>query len=195
MSKRVFSSFDLSWELVFVFIPADKHFQPANPQILSKPKIFVSVFVFCIFFLFNSLAEQNCRNRSEVPIFSFSINRNSPIVKSFPKFPVVMSTVWNLKVSLSSFENQRWIVRPLNVKNEQIQSNRQKWKKSWKRTVHQWFFNQNLIVFSFFAVAHNDRGYGHWRFAGAFTVAQATKWMRAQRPLNALQPPMCIGVC
>jgi hypothetical protein len=28
--------------------------------------------------------------------------------------------------------------------------------------------------FSFFAVAANDRGYGHWRFAGAFTVAQAT---------------------
>jgi len=34
----------------------------------------------------------------------------------------------------------------------------------------------------------NGRGYGHWRFAGAFTVAQATKWMRAQNLLNPRQP-------
>ena len=30
-------------------------------------------------------------------------------------------------------------------------------------------------------LAHNDRGYGHGRFAGAFAVATATKEMRALR--------------
>ena len=51
------------------------------------------------------------------------------------------------------------------------------------------FFQQQICLFPFFTMPPNDWGYGHWRFAWAFTVAQATKWMRAQRPLNALQPP------
>ena len=34
------------------------------------------------------------------------------------------------------------------------------------------FSVQHSRSFSFFAVAHNDRGYGHGRFAGVFAVAQ-----------------------
>jgi len=35
---------------------------------------------------------------------------------------------------------------------------------------------------------HNDRGYGHGRFAGVFPVVKRQKEMRAQNPLNARQP-------
>jgi len=40
----------------------------------------------------------------------------------------------------------------------------------------------------FLWLAPNDRGYGHWRSAGAFPVVERQKEMRAQRPLNARQP-------
>ncbi len=38
-----------------------------------------------------------------------------------------------------------------------------------------------LMSLFFFALAHNDRGYGLGRSAGGFPVAMATKEMRAQR--------------
>ena len=41
----------------------------------------------------------------------------------------------------------------------------------------------------------NDRGYGLGRSAGEFSVAIATKEMRAQRLPEAHQPPKRIGVC
>jgi hypothetical protein len=37
------------------------------------------------------------------------------------------------------------------------------------------------VVFPFFAIEPNDRGYGLGRSAGEFLVAMATKEMRAQR--------------
>lgn len=43
---------------------------------------------------------------------------------------------------------------------------------SQKRTVRQRFFNQKVCLFSFSTMPHNDRGYGHGRFAGVFAVAQ-----------------------
>ena len=57
-----------------------------------------------------------------------------------------------------------------------------------KRAVRQRFFRQHGRSFSFFAVAPNDRGYGHWRSAGVFPVVKRQKEMRVQRPLNARQP-------
>jgi hypothetical protein len=41
------------------------------------------------------------------------------------------------------------------------------------------------VVFLFFAIEPNDRGYGLGRAAGEFPVAIATKEMRAQRLLKA----------
>jgi len=45
------------------------------------------------------------------------------------------------------------------------------------------------LFFFFFALAHNDRGYGLGRAAGEFPVAMATKEMRAQRLPKAHYPP------
>ena len=41
------------------------------------------------------------------------------------------------------------------------------------------------MIFVFFTIAPNDRGYGLGRAAGGFPVAIATKEMRAQRLLKA----------
>ena len=53
------------------------------------------------------------------------------------------------------------------LENEQIPSLQKSLKVEEQRTVRQRFFNQRSRSFSFFAAAHNDRGYGHWRLAGA----------------------------
>ena len=37
-------------------------------------------------------------------------------------------------------------------------------------------------------MTHNDRGYGHGRFAGEFPVVKRQKEMRAQNLLSARQP-------
>ena len=49
--------------------------------------------------------------------------------------------------------------------------------------------SQQVCLFSFSTIGHNDRGYGLGRPAGEFPVAIATKEMRAQRLLKARQPP------
>ncbi|MPM87137.1 hypothetical protein SDC9_134230 [bioreactor metagenome] len=46
-----------------------------------------------------------------------------------------------------------------------------------------------LLIFIFFIIGHNDRGYGLGWAAGEFPVAMATKEMRAQRLPEAHQPP------
>ncbi len=52
-----------------------------------------------------------------------------------------------------------------------------------------------MDIFFFFSLAHNDRGYGHGRFAGEFPVVQRQgKCGRKTRKVHISQP-MDIGVC
>ena len=86
-----------------------------------------------------------------------------------------------LKSPFSSFENLRGIVRPLNLSEVKSLSKPKSLSMSKKRTVPQRFFNANLSLFPFPTMPANARGYGLGRSAGEFSVAIATKEMRAQR--------------
>jgi hypothetical protein len=56
-------------------------------------------------------------------------------------------------------------------------------------------FSYKNFVFLFFTLTHNDRGYGHGRFAGVFAVAQRqSECERKTRQLHVSQP-VNIGVC
>ena len=70
----------------------------------------------------------------------------------------------------------------------QIRDNKTRLFMSLKRTVRQRFFNRNSVFLVFFTMTHNDRGYGHGRFAGEFPVVKRQREMRAQNPLSARQP-------
>ena len=49
--------------------------------------------------------------------------------------------------------------------------------------------------FSFFAVAHNDRGYGHLAVCGSITVAQRQGECGSKTAGMHVSQPMNIGVC
>ena len=68
-----------------------------------------------------------------------------------------------------------------NLEIQQILSLQKSQKVEQERTVRQRFFSQQIRLFPFFTIGHNDRGYGLGRPAGEFPVAIATKEMRAQR--------------
>jgi len=53
----------------------------------------------------------------------------------------------------------------------------------------------NFVVVFFSKLAHNDRGYGHWRFAGAFTVAMRQGECGRKTAGMHVSQPMNIGVC
>jgi hypothetical protein len=55
--------------------------------------------------------------------------------------------------------------------SEQILSLQIRLVMSQKRTVRQRFFSQQIGLFSFFTMPHNDRGYGHLAVCVRFTVA------------------------
>jgi len=77
-----------------------------------------------------------------------------------------------IKVILFSFENLRGIVRRSKV---EILANSVATDLSIyvvKVDSSSKIIQSNKVAFSFFAVAANDRGYGHGRFAGVFAVAQ-----------------------
>jgi len=42
---------------------------------------------------------------------------------------------------------------------------------------------------------HNDRGYGHWRFAGAFAVVKRQRECGSKTAEMHVSQPMNIGVC
>ena len=54
--------------------------------------------------------------------------------------------------------------------------------------------NIDLVVF-FFRLAANDRGYGHWRFAGAFAVVKRQSECGSKTAEMHVSQPMDIGVC
>ena len=56
------------------------------------------------------------------------------------------------------------------------------------------FHTQNF-VFLFFTLTHNDRGYGHWRFAGAFAVVERQGECGSKTAGMHVSQPMRIGVC
>jgi hypothetical protein len=51
------------------------------------------------------------------------------------------------------------------------------------------------VVFLFFAIEPNDRGYGHWRFAGAFAVVKRQSECGSKTAEMHVSQPMNIGVC
>jgi hypothetical protein len=53
----------------------------------------------------------------------------------------------------------------------------------------------NHFFFFFFAVTANDRGYGHWRFAGAFAVVERQGECGSKTAGMHVSQPMNIGVC
>jgi hypothetical protein len=70
-----------------------------------------------------------------------------------------------------SFESLRGIVRP--KKLSEVKS-LPKAKSLFMSKSGQFLkdFSYKIFVFLFFTLTHNDRGYGHGRFAGVFAVAQ-----------------------
>jgi len=73
---------------------------------------------------------------------------------------------------------------------------------SQKWTVRQRFFTPQVCLFSFSTMPHNDRGYGHWQFAGAFAVVEQqsecgskTAGMHSLSRFIGVSQPMNIGVC
>ena len=77
-----------------------------------------------------------------------------------------------LKSQLSFFENLRGIVRPKKLSEVKSLQNPKSLSMSKKRTVPQRFFNANLSLFPFPTMPANDRGYGHGRVAGEFSVVK-----------------------
>ena len=53
----------------------------------------------------------------------------------------------------------------------------------------------HFVFFSFFRLAGNDRGYGHWRFAGAFTVALRQSECGRKACEMHVSQQVTIGVC
>ena len=47
----------------------------------------------------------------------------------------------------------------------------------------------------FFTLTPNDRGYGHWRFAGAFAVVKRQGECGSKTAEMHVSQPMNIGVC
>ena len=74
------------------------------------------------------------------------------------------------------------------MKSERSQSLQIRSKESRSGQFVKDFSVQHGRSFSFFAVAPNDRGYGHWRSAGAFAVVKRQKRKRALNRRNARQP-------
>jgi len=64
-----------------------------------------------------------------------------------------------------------------------------------ERTVRQRFYPklQNCLFIP--ATAPNDRGYGHWRFAGAFVVVKRQGECGSKTAGMHVSQPMNIGVC
>ena len=99
------------------------------------------------------------------------------------------------KSHFSSFENPRGIVRRANVRKpaNSVQPISQKVEK--KRTVRQGFFMQQIRLFCFFTMPPNDRGYGHWRFAGEFPVVKRQGKCGRKTCKVHISQPVNIGVC
>jgi len=56
-------------------------------------------------------------------------------------------------------------------------------------------FIPNCRIVFFSATAPNDRGYGHWRFAGAFAVVERQSECGSKTAGMHVSQPMNIGVC
>jgi hypothetical protein len=92
------------------------------------------------------------------------------------------------QLSFSFHKNLRGIVRQAEVGKSANSVVTESSSRVTKRTVRQRFSLQTVAMSFFSTNAANDRGYGHWRFAGEFAVVKRQSEMRAQNPLNAFQP-------
>ena len=86
-----------------------------------------------------------------------------------------------------SFESLRGIVRPKKLSEVKSLSKMNCLSMSKSGQFVKDFSYKNF-VFLFFTLTHNDRGYGHWRVAGAFAVAQRQSECGSKTCRNARQP-------
>ena len=114
---------------------------------------------------------------------------------AIPQISVVVRHSRNAKSQIISLENLRGIVRQAKVGKSANSVVTDSSCYVAKRTVRQRFFNRKVCLFSFFTMPHNDRGYVHWRFAGAFAVVKRqSECGRKDRKMHVSQP-VNIGVC
>ena len=101
--------------------------------------------------------------------------------------------VLKLKSQLSSFENLRGIVRPLNLSEVKSLSKPKSLSMSKKRTVPQRFFNANLSLFSFSTMPANGRRLGAGR--GSQMLVRVRTLERPTGLSAGIHPALCQTAC
>ena len=120
------------------------------------------------------------------PLKSRNCQPQNPNFKDFSRNVNSWNDKWQFCLSLQKIYEE--LSAKQMVKTAQSESFQIRLIMSRKRSVRQRFYSNYTVAFSFFAVAHNDRGYGHLAVCGSIRCRETTRWMREQNRRNASQP-------
>jgi len=85
------------------------------------------------------------------------------------------SKLYKLKVQFIPLKYARNCPPSKSLKTSKFSRYRKLIKSNRKRTVRQRFFSQQIRLFPFFTIGHNDRGYGHLAVCGSVRCRGTTK--------------------